>query len=82
MNIANIPVNIRFNPTTKIGSKMGGKSIYQAKWDPKTVSTTTASWGWFKGCWDTIQFVEAIPNPKWDTIWVWVKIKHQETRRF
>ena len=29
------------NPTTKIGSKMGGEFIYQPKWDPKTVLTTT-----------------------------------------
>ena len=25
------------NPTTKIGSKMGGEFTYQPKWDPKTV---------------------------------------------
>ena len=30
------------NPTTKIGSKMGGEFTYQPKWDPKTVLTTTA----------------------------------------
>ena len=36
------PVNIRFNPTTKIGSKMGGEFTYQPKWDPKTALTTTA----------------------------------------
>ena len=28
------PVNIRFNPTTKIDSKMGGEFTYQPKWDP------------------------------------------------
>ena len=38
------PVNIRLNPTTKIGSKMGGEFTYQPKWDPKTVLTTTAIW--------------------------------------
>ena len=27
------------NPTTKIGSKLGGEFTYQAKWDPKTVLT-------------------------------------------
>ena len=32
------PVNIRFNPTTKIGSKLGGAA--KATWDPKTVRTT------------------------------------------
>ena len=32
------------NPTTKIGSKMGGEFTYQPKWDPKTVLTTTAIW--------------------------------------
>ena len=33
-------MNIRFNPTTKIGSKMGGEcTTYQPKWDPKTVLT-------------------------------------------
>ena len=30
------------NPTTKIGSTMGGEFTYQPKWDPKTVLTTTA----------------------------------------
>ena len=28
------PLNIRFNPTTKIGSKMGGEFTFQPKWDP------------------------------------------------
>ena len=37
------PVNIRFNPTTKIGSKMSGEFTYQPNWDPKTVLTTTAT---------------------------------------
>ena len=36
------PVNIRFNLTTKIGSKMGGAFTYQPKWDPKPVLTNTA----------------------------------------
>ena len=31
------------NPTTKIGSKMGGEFTYQPKWDPKTVLTTGKS---------------------------------------
>ena len=34
-------VNIRFNPTTKIGSKMGGEFTETPKWDTKTVLTTT-----------------------------------------
>ena len=29
-----------FNPTTKMGSKMGGEFTYQPKWDPKTVWTS------------------------------------------
>ena len=28
------PVNIRFNPTTRIDSKMEGEFAYQPKWDP------------------------------------------------
>ena len=31
------------NPTTKIGSKMGGEFTYQPKRDPKTALTTTAN---------------------------------------
>ena len=31
------------NPTTEIGSNMGGEFTYQPKWDPKTVLTTTAT---------------------------------------
>ena len=31
------------NPTTKLGSKMGGEFTYQPKWDPKTVLKTTAA---------------------------------------
>ena len=31
------------NPTTKIGSKMGGEFTQSPKWDPKTVLTTTAT---------------------------------------
>ena len=29
------------NPTTKVGSKMGGEFTYQPKWDPRTVLTST-----------------------------------------
>ena len=29
------------NPTTQIGSKMGGEFTYPPKWDPQTVFTTT-----------------------------------------
>ena len=32
-------VNIRVNPTTKIGSKIGGEFTYTPKWDPITVLT-------------------------------------------
>ena len=28
------PLNIRFNPTTKIPTKIGGEFTYQPKWDP------------------------------------------------
>ena len=37
-----VPPSEHPNPTTKMGSKMGGEFTYQPKWDPKTVLTTTA----------------------------------------
>ena len=40
------PLFLRPNPTTKIGSKMGGEFTYQPKWDPKTVLTTAAKSKW------------------------------------
>ena len=42
------PVNIRFNPTNKIGSKMGGEFTYQPKWywfSPTAISFPLVSKG-------------------------------------
>ena len=40
------PVNIRFNPTTKIGPKMGGEFTYPKKLKPNGFDHSQMCWPW------------------------------------